>query len=205
MKPVYVTLLGALLIAATACGGGSGDGSSAAGQGPSPTPAPGGGSIATGSSGTGASTGSAATGSAGGGGSAVTPDACDLLTDADVTAAMGEAVVATRPETQGPTSVCTWDGVTTGRRYVAVIARPAQFAAQVLENSYKNLAGQPIDAGDEGYAITGVNTPDYRYLTAAAIEGDVYIQVNIAGPERPDSEAFTVVSETLRAALEAAR
>jgi hypothetical protein len=204
MKPVYMTLLGALLIAATACGGGSGDGSSAGGQGPSPTPAPGGGSIASGSSGTGASTGSAATGSAGGG-SAVTPDACDLLTDADVTAAMGEAVAATRPETQGPTSVCTWDGVTTGRRYVAVIARPAQFAAQVLENSYKNLAGQPIDAGDEGYAITGVNTPDYRYLTAAAIEGDVYIQVNIAGPERPDSEAFTVVSETLRAALEAAR
>jgi hypothetical protein len=194
----FLSVVALVLFATTAaCGGGDNGAAPAAG---SPDRSP---SVSGATSPAASATGqpSTATGSTG-----AVPSACDLLSPQQVQSAMGEAGVAQRPESQGPTSLCTWDGANTGRRYITVIARPAQFAASVLENSFKNAAGsQSLDLGDEAYALPGVNTPDYRYLSAAAIAGDLYLQVNIAGPERTDAEALEAVTSTLAAAMEAAR
>jgi Protein of unknown function (DUF3558) len=186
MRLVLAILLSAATVFAIACGGGddssggSGDASSA------PT--------------------AASDGSTSGSGGAVLQDACTLLTKDEVAAALGDDEVASmksEPPTQA-VSTCQWDGSNAGNRYVALTIRTAQNATSVFDSNYKTVEGAVSvpGIGDEAYALPGTDTPNnYRYLTMAALTSSLYIQINIAGPNRSDEEALSALTTAMQQAV----
>jgi hypothetical protein len=181
VRHLLVALLGIGLALGTACGGGDGD-------------TPGGGASP-------AST-TTSEGSPPGGGSAL-QDACTLLSEAQVNEALGDDEVATtrsEPPTQA-LSQCQWEGSNSGNRYLHLTLRTAQNATSVFESNYRTVAGAVSvpGIGDEAYALPGMDTPNnYRLLTMAALTSSLYIQVDIAGPNRPDDEALSVLTAAMQ-------
>jgi hypothetical protein len=183
-----VFLLGLVLAVGVACGGGdngsanSGSGGEAGGDTPAPT--------------------AQSEGSSSGGG-ATLQDACALLSEEQVASALGDDTVASsagEPPTQA-LSVCQWQGTMTGNRFVMLTIRTAQFATSVFESNYKTAAGAVAvpGIGDEAYALPGVDTPNnYRFLTMAALTSSLYIQINIAGPNRSDDEALSTLTTAMQ-------
>ena len=143
-----------------------------------------------------------ADGSTSGGGGATLQDACTLLSNEEVAAALGDDTVASmkgEPPTEA-VSTCQWEGTITGNRYVSVSIRTPQGAASVFESDYRTAEGGVSVAGiwDEAYALIGTDTPNnYRYLTMAALTSSVYIQINIAGPSRSDEEALSALTTAM--------
>ena len=187
MHHLLASLLGLGLALGIACGGGDGDATNGGGDG----------------TGGGASP-SATTpeGSSGGGGTTL-QDACTLLSEAQVNAALGDDAVAStksEPPTQA-LSQCQWEGSNTGNRYLHLTLRTAQFATSVFESNYKTAAGAVSvpGIGDEAYALPGADTPNnYRFLTIAALTSSLYIQIDIAGPNRTDDDALSVQTEAMQ-------
>jgi Protein of unknown function (DUF3558) len=183
MRLLLATLISAGMVLAVACGGD--DSSGGAGSDAS--------AVSTTAAAGGASDNQAAT----------LQDACTLLTDEQVAAALGDDTVASTksdPPTQA-LSTCQWDGSNTGNRYVALSIRTAQFATSVFDSDYKSVEGaiSVSGIGDEAYALTGSDTPnDYRYLTMAALTSSLYIQINIAGPTRSDEEALSALTTAMQ-------
>jgi hypothetical protein len=136
-------------------------------------------------------------------GGATLQDACTLLADEQVNAALGDDQVAAT-DSEPPTDVesrCSWQGSNTGNRYVTLTLRSAQFAAQPFESNYRNADGAVAipGVGDEAYALPGADTPnDYRFLTAAALTSSLYFQVDVAGPNRPADEAVSVLTTLMQ-------
>jgi hypothetical protein len=132
----------------------------------------------------------------------VLQDACTLLSDVQVSVALGDDTVA-MTKGEAPTqasSVCQWEGSNTGNRYVILTIRTAQNATSVFENSYKTVAGAVSvpGIGDEAYALPGMDTPNnYRFLTMAALTSSLYIQINIAGPNRSDGDALLALTTAM--------
>lgn len=188
MRHLLAVLLGLGCALGIACGGGDGDATNGGGDG----------------SGGGASppATTAPEGSSGGGG-ATLQDACTLLSEAQVNAALGDDAVAStksEPPTQA-LSQCQWEGSNTGNRYLHLTLRSAQFATSVFESNYKTAAGavRVPGIGDEAYALPGADTPNnYRFLTIAALTSSLYIQINIAGPNRTDDDALSVLTEAMQ-------
>jgi hypothetical protein len=183
-----IGLLAALSLAfAFACGGGDTDATTAT-QPPAATPP---------------------AGAAGSGSGGAVPDSCALLSESQVATAMAEAVAKKTATSSTPAlSVCQWEGVTTGRRFVYVTIRQAQFATSVFNNSFKSRAdGQAVSGlGKEAIAIPGQNTPnDYRFLTGAVLTDTLFIQVDVAGPNRSDVEALNALTTVMRTVLAAIR
>ena len=182
MRNLVSALLVLGLALGVACGGDDdpsvGDGGGAA---PAPTTDPSGGS---------------------GGGGATLQDACTLLSEEQVNAALGDDEVAAT-NSEPPTaanSLCQWEGSNTGNRYLHLTLRTAQTGTSVFESNYRTAAdGVAVPGvGDEAFALPGVDTGnDYRFLTAAALTSSLYIQVNIAGPSRSDEEAVAVLTAVL--------
>jgi Protein of unknown function (DUF3558) len=133
-------------------------------------------------------------------------DACTLLSDEEVKAALGDDEIASSrsdPPTQA-NSTCQWEGSKTGNRYVNLTLRTVQNAFSVFESNYSKVEGAvAIDGvGDEAFALPGMDTPNnYRFITAAAVTSSLYIQVNIAGPNRSDEEALQVLTDALQQVL----
>ncbi|HEY7467038.1 MAG TPA: hypothetical protein VIB47_10150 [Dehalococcoidia bacterium] len=203
MRYAAAWLAGLSLVLSLACGGGDKEGGTA-----TATPGPGGG----GGGGSSATQSPAATQASGGGssgGSSGVPDSCSLLTEPQVAAAMAEAV-AKKGATSATAalSVCQWEGATTGRRFVYVTIRQAQFGQSVFNNSFKSRAdGQAVAGiGKEAIAIAGQNTPnDYRFLTGAILTETLFIQVDVAGPNRPDGDALAALTTVMRTVVGAIR
>jgi len=189
LRSLLTVLVGLGLALGVACGGDDDGGGSTGGDG---------------SSGGGAAvpTQAAGGGSPGGGGGATLQDACALLDTEQVNAALGDDTVASSagdPPTQA-ISTCQWQGTNTGNRFVMLTIRSAQFATSVFESNYRDAEGAVSVAGigDEAFALPGVDTPNnYRFLTAAALTSSLYIQVNIAGPNRSDEEALAVLTAAM--------
>jgi hypothetical protein len=173
-----------------ACGGDDTDDSTGDGGSDSGSPAP------TAASGTSPAGGAASDG-------ATLQDACTLLSEEEINAALGDDEIAASqgdPPTQA-NSTCRWDGGNTGNRYVILTLRTAQHGASVFESNYKTAAGAVSISGigDEAFALPGMDTPNnYRFLTAAALTSSLYIQVNIAGPNRSNEEALAVLTNVLQ-------
>jgi len=192
MRNAVALLLATCLVLGLSCGGGD-KGSTDATAAPS---GPGGGAAtqppaATQPSGGGAS-----------GGSGAVPDSCALLTEAQVAAAMGQAVARKTATSSTPVlSVCQWEGATTGRRFVYVTIRQAQFGASVFTNSFKSRPeGQAVTGiGKEAIALPGTNTPnDYRFASGAVLTDTLFIQVDVAGPNRSDADALSALTTVMR-------
>lgn len=181
MRKVLAALLGAvLLVVGVGCGGGD---DAPSGDGPGEVAA----TSATTSGGADAS----------GGGRSI-QDACTMLSKAQVTAALGDDSIDTTADASQSEveSVCHWDGTMTGNRYLYLTLRAAQNAAPVFDSNYRSAEGAVSlpGIGDEAYAVPGTDTPNnYHFLTAAALTSSLYIQVNIAGPNRPDDEALSTL------------
>ena len=184
MRFWLVGLLGVICAAVSACG--DDDGASSGGGGSSAAPT---------------QTSAPAEGAA-----ATLQDACTLLTDEEVNAALGDDEIATSggdPPTEA-NSICQWQGSNTGNRYVHLTLRNVQHAFSVFESNYRNADGAVAIDGidDEAFALPGVDTPNnYRAITAAAVTSSLYIQVNIAGPNRSDDEAVMVLTDVLKQVL----
>jgi hypothetical protein len=135
------------------------------------------------------------------------PNACALLTDSQVTNAMGQAIGQRRGDPPTPAlSLCQWDGTSAGQRYVHLTIRTAQSGTGTFNNSYKARAdGQAVAGiGTEAIAIVGSNTPnDYRLATMAALTSQYYIQVNIASANRSDGDALAALTTAMRAVVAA--
>jgi Protein of unknown function (DUF3558) len=182
MRLLVMTLLGVGMALGLACGGD--DAPSGGGSASGPTAA------------------ASASASGGSGGSSL-QDACTLLSAEQVTAALGDDTIAsTKADAPGDNvSRCQWDGTMTGNRYVYLTLRTVQFAMSVFDSNYKVVAGAVSvpGIGDEGYALPGVNTPNnYRYLSMAAVTSSLYIQVDVAGPERSDEEALSTLTMVMQ-------
>jgi hypothetical protein len=187
LRDILVALLSVALILAVACGGGD---DSLSGSG--------GGDVA------GAPTAESGGSNASGGGSgSAMQDACTMLSEAEVTAALSDDSIDTMKDASqnAQESVCQWDGTMTGNRYLYLTLRAAQNAAAVFESNYRSAGGAVSlpGIGDEAYGLPGVDTPNnYHFLTAAAITSSLYIQVNIAGPNRSDEEALSTLTMVMQ-------
>jgi hypothetical protein len=196
MRKAIALLIGLSIVLALACGGGE-----KGGKDPTATPAGSGGGGGT-SSATQPPAATQASGGGSSGSSGAVPDSCALLTEPQVAAAMSEAVAKkTATSSTAALSVCQWEGRTTGRRFVYVTIRQAQFGASVFTNSFKSRAdGQAVSGiGKEAVAIPGQNTPnDYRFLTGAILTDTLFIQVDVAGPNRSDADALAALTTVMR-------
>jgi hypothetical protein len=139
-------------------------------------------------------------------GGATLQDACTLLSEEQVNAALGDDTVAStnnEPPTEA-TALCQWQGSQTGNRYLYLTLLAAQNGMTIFESNYHNAA-DALDiegVGDEAVALIGGDTGNnYRFLTAAALTSRVYIQVNIAGPSRSDDESLAVLRTVLEQIL----
>ncbi len=183
MRYLLVAALGLSLALGIACSGDD-DGSSVGGSGGS-SAAP-----------------TETSGGAPSGGGATLQDACTLLSEAQVNTALGDDQVAmtnSQPATQAE-STCQWEGSKTGNRYLHLTLRTAQNAASVFENDYRSADGAVSvpGIGDEAFALPGQDTPNnYRFLTMAALTSSLYIQINIAGPNRPDEAALSTLTTVM--------
>ncbi|HEU0074679.1 MAG TPA: hypothetical protein VFS30_11800 [Dehalococcoidia bacterium] len=193
LRSLLAVLVGLSLALGVACGGGDDGGGSPGGDGGS----------SGGGGGAEAPTQVVGGGSPGGGGGTTLQDACTLLTEGQVNAALGDDTVASsagEPPTEA-VSTCQWQGTKTGNRFVMLTIRTAQFATSVFESNYRDVEGAVSvpGIGDEAFALPGMDTPNnYRFLTMAALTSSLYIQINIAGPNRPDEAAL----ETLTTAMQ---
>jgi hypothetical protein len=196
LRTVLVVLLALGLALGIACGGGDDDAGSSAAEG----------SSTGGESATADASPAAGTGGGGGGGGSTLPEACALLSEEQVNAALSDDTVASSggdPPTQA-LSTCQWQGTSGGNRYVSITIRTAQHGAQVFENSYKSMQGAVAVSGigDEAYAITGADMPNnYRFLTMATLTSSLFIQLNIAGPNRSDDEALSTLTTSMEQVL----
>jgi hypothetical protein len=105
-------------------------------------------------------------------------------------------------------SVCQWEGASTGRRFVHVTIRPAQFGQTVFNNSFKSRpeAQQVAGLGREALALPGQNTSnDYRLATGAVLTEALFIQIDVASPNRSDAEALTGLTTVMRTVVGAIR
>jgi hypothetical protein len=191
MRYVIALVVGLSLVLALACGG---DKKTA--TNPSPAPALSGGSGAV------SATQPPVASTTSGGSSGGIPDSCSLLTDAQVATAIGESVAKKTATSSTPAlSVCQWEGATTGRRFVYVTIRAAQFGTPVFNNSFKSRAdGQAVSGiGKEAIAIPGQDTPNnYRFLTGAVLTDAWFIQVDVGGPNRANADALAALTTVMR-------
>jgi Protein of unknown function (DUF3558) len=184
MRLLLAMLISGALVLGIACGGDD-DSSTSGGSGSAAAPA------------------TAANGSGASGGGATLQDACTLLSEEQVAAALGDDTVASTksdPPTQA-LSMCQWQGSNAGNRYVNLSIRTAQFATSVFDSNYKTVAGAVSvpGIGDEAYALPGSDTPNnYRYLSMAALTSSLYIQLDIAGPNRSDEEALAALTTAMQ-------
>jgi hypothetical protein len=120
---------------------------------------------------------------------------------------MGVATGSRQSDSPTPAlSRCTWNGPAgQGTRYVTVLIRGLQAATGVLNSNFKTVQGvQAVSGiGSEAYAKPGENQQpsNYRFLTMAAVAGDLYIQLDIAGPARADTPALDALKTAMQAAV----
>jgi hypothetical protein len=189
LRSLLAVLVGFCLALGVACGGDDDGGGSSGGD------SGGGGGAAV-------PTQAAEGGSTGGGGGSTLQDACALLDTEQVNAALGDDTVASSagdPPTEA-VSTCQWQGTNTGNRFVMLTIRSAQFATSVFESNYRDVEGAVSvpGIGDEAFALPGMDTPNnYRFLTMAALTSSLYIQINIAGPNRPDEAALSTLTTAM--------
>jgi hypothetical protein len=204
MRYIVPWLAGLSLVLCLACGGGSKGGSVA-----TATPAGSSGGAGGGASATRPPAATQASGGSTSGSTGAVPDACAALTETQVAVAMAEAVAKKNATSStAALSVCQWEGSTTGRRFVYLTIRQAQFGQSVFNNSFKSRAdGQAVTGiGKEAIAIAGQNTPnDYRFLTGAILTETLFIQVDVAGPNRSDGDALAALTTVMRTVVGAIR
>jgi hypothetical protein len=190
-RRVAVATLTVLLAGAAACGGDdSADDTSATGT--TTTTIAGGGGGATTEA---ALTTTTAPGSSAGGGSAPgdLPDACTLLDDASVAAAIGASASGAAPQPANETSTsCDW-----------AKGQPHSLALQVragtnAASSFANAIGAGFSEVDlepaEGWIRLGAreSARDYRLVSFAAYDGTYYVYFTLQGPDRDDAASTDV-------------
>jgi hypothetical protein len=188
MRRFSAVVLGLVLAAVFACGGGDDD----AGQTVGPTTAP----AATQDGG-----GTASVAPADGGGAAGV-DVCELLTQEEVEAALGQAASAPQPGASGPYEACTWNTVEISLKFVILQVHGGVSREQFLSQKDETAAFLDTDVTDvEGVGDAAYDLDGFLY----AHQGDFeLVLTNILGLDQTDPGQAAQALEINRTLMNAA-